>query len=59
MNATAVLLCFRIVIGEDGGPQGVVGLRIAMGVKPSSFCRPVPPMTAIGTGPVDLSEMVY
>jgi len=32
-------------------PQGVVGLREATGVKPGRDCRPVPPITAMGTGP--------
>jgi hypothetical protein len=30
----------------------VVGLREATGVKPGRDCRPVPPITAMGMGPV-------
>ena len=37
-------------MGEAGGPQGVVGVREATGVKPSSWARPVPPMMAMWTG---------
>ena len=36
-------------IGEDGVPHGVVIFRVAACVKPGRCCRPVPPMTAMGT----------
>jgi hypothetical protein len=39
------------VMGEEGVPQGVVGLSEATGVKPGRDCRPVPPITAMGMGP--------
>jgi len=38
-------------MGEEGLPQGVDTVREATGEKPSSCCRPVPPMTAMWTGP--------
>jgi hypothetical protein len=41
----------RMVMGEEGVPQGVEGVREATGVKPSRCWRPVPPMTAMWTGP--------
>jgi hypothetical protein len=42
--------CVRMLMGEDGVPQGVLGCSVRMGVKPGRDCRPVPPMTAIETG---------
>lgn len=38
-------------MGEEGSPQGVLMDREATWVKPGSSRSPVPPMTAIGTGP--------
>ena len=38
-------------MGADGWPHGVSGLTVATGWYPSSFWRPVPPMTAMWTGP--------
>ncbi len=38
-------------MGEEGVPQGVVMEREPMGVKPESCWRPVPPITAMWTGP--------
>ena len=43
--------CSRMVIGEDGFPHGVGILREAARVKEGRVDRPVPPMTAIRTGP--------
>jgi hypothetical protein len=43
--------CVRTVMGEEGAPQGVVSVRVAMGVKPERCWRPVPPITAIWMGP--------
>lgn len=40
----------RMEMGEEGAPQGVVGWRVATGVKFARAWRPVPPMTAIRTG---------
>jgi hypothetical protein len=42
--------CCRMEMGLDGVPHGVVGWRVATCVKPGRDCRPVPPMTAMGTG---------
>lgn len=42
--------CWRTAIGEEGEPQGVVGLRLATCVKPASELRPVPPITAMWIG---------
>jgi hypothetical protein len=39
-------------MGEEGLPQGVETDSEATWVKPGSSRRPVPPMTAIATGPV-------
>ena len=39
--------CWRIEIGEEGAPQGVVGVRFATCVKLGRVERPVPPMTAM------------
>jgi len=46
----------RILIGEEGAPQGVVILRRATWVKPLwvRASTPVPPMTAMRTGSVRL-----
>lgn len=41
---------WRIDIGEEGVPHGVVGLRDATCVKLGKDCNPVPPITAIETG---------
>jgi len=41
----------RTVMGDEGVPQGVVGLSEATGVKPGRDWRPVPPITAMGMGP--------
>ena len=41
----------RTVMGDEGVPQGVVGLIEATGVKPGRDWRPVPPITAMGMGP--------
>ena len=38
---------FRMEIGEEGVPQGVLGVSVAARVKLGSVCRPVPPITAI------------
>lgn len=46
------LLCVRMEIGLEGAPHGVLILRTATGKKPSSSWRPVPPITAMWTGPV-------
>ena len=42
----------RMVMGDDGSPHGVVGVRTATGVKPSAVREemPVPPMTAVRMG---------
>lgn len=53
-EAMGVLECgeVRTVMGEEGAPQGVVGVRMATGVK-ERWVReemPVPPMTAMGMG---------
>ena len=42
----------RIEMGDDGFPQGVSTFSEAARVKPGSDWMPVPPMTAILTGPV-------
>ena len=49
---TAVCGVRRIVIGEEGAPQGVEMEREATGVKPVDVreLMPVPPMTAMWTG---------
>jgi hypothetical protein len=44
--------CWRMEMGEDGVPQGVLGVSVATCVKPGRDWRPVPPMTAMGTGAV-------
>lgn len=49
-KAMGVELWVRMRIGEEGAPQGVVGVREATGVKPGREERPVPPMTAMRTG---------
>lgn len=49
-------LCVRIEMGDEGAPQGVEIVREATAEKPSRCWRPVPPMTAMWTGPgVDMS----
>lgn len=44
---------WRMLMGEEGMPQGVVEWMVATGVKPGRDCRPVPPMTAMATGAVE------
>lgn len=41
---------WRMDIGDEGEPHGVLGWRVATWVKSASDWRPVPPMTAIRTG---------
>lgn len=41
---------WRTPIGEEGVPQGVVGVRLATWVKLGRDWRPVPPITAIEIG---------
>jgi hypothetical protein len=41
---------WRTEMGEEGLPQGVLGVSVATGVKPPMDCRPVPPMTAMWMG---------
>jgi hypothetical protein len=59
-TATVFSPCWwcRTVIGDDGVPQGVVMFSEATWVKPGSSRRPVPPMTAMGTGAITL-EVSY
>jgi hypothetical protein len=45
-------LCLRMEMWDEGVPQGVGIVREATGEKPSRCWRPVPPMTAMWTGPV-------
>lgn len=40
----------RMVMGEEGEPQGVGTSRVAARVKPGRLWSPVPPMTAMRTG---------
>ena len=40
----------RMVMGDEGWPQGVGTVRVVTGVKPGREERPVPPMTAIRMG---------
>ena len=40
----------RRVMGLEGAPQGVEGVRRAMGVKEGRCERPVPPIMAMWTG---------
>jgi len=40
----------RIVMGEDGRPQGVGIVRVAREWKPVRWEMPVPPIMARGTG---------
>lgn len=47
----------RIEIGDEGEPQGVVGVRVAARVKFGRVWRPVPPITAIRTGSGEKMEM--
>lgn len=44
--------CCRMLMGDDGLPQGVSTSRVAASVKPGSEEIPVPPITAIWTGAV-------
>ena len=39
-----------MLMGEEGEPQGVEGLRVATWVKPGRDWRPVPPITAMWMG---------
>lgn len=41
---------WRMVMGDEGAPQGVEMVREATFWKPGSSRRPVPPMTAMRTG---------
>lgn len=43
-------------MGEEGSPQGVEMEREATWVKPGSSRKPVPPITAMGTGPGGLFD---
>jgi hypothetical protein len=51
-----VLLWERMEMGEDGCPQGVRGLTVAIGVKPGRDWSPVPPITAILMGSDSMLE---
>ena len=42
--------CWRMLMGEDGLPQGVSMSSVAASVKPGREEMPVPPMTAMCTG---------
>ena len=44
--------CSSTEIGDEGAPHGVAMCSSATGMKFSSFCRPVPPITAMRIGPV-------
>jgi hypothetical protein len=44
--------CCRMLMGDDGLPQGVLTSSVAARVKPGSEEIPVPPMTAMWTGAV-------
>lgn len=58
MKATATGLpvlaegCWRTLMGDEGFPHGVSMSSVAACVKPGNDEIPVPPMTAICTGPV-------
>jgi len=49
---------WRIDIGEDGDPHGVSMLSVAARVKLGRAWMPVPPMTAIRTGSVNVLLLV-
>ena len=43
--------CSKMLMWEEGVPQGVVGVRVAAWWKLGSVERPVPPITAMRTEP--------
>lgn len=44
---------WRMWIGEDGGPHGVEGVRVAACVRFGRAWRPVPPIIAMWTGSIE------
>lgn len=44
--------CWRMLMGDDGLPQGVSTSKVAARVNPGRDEMPVPPMTAIWTGSI-------